>query len=162
MIGHLAQSASQQGFHNDGGNPQLGKSVIQVFARTTFVIIVVPVAVVGLNLYKVPLVLVVMVQHPVIDSHITVEREAQVLDSSCSTLFHQPIQQAVVQKALVQVVHTATTYRVQQQIVYVVRLHILQAVLEDFLSSLEAVLLRTEVRQLCSYEVLVSAIAAFL
>ena len=162
MVGHFAQPAAQQGFHDDGGNLQFGQPVIQVFARTALVLIVVPVAVVSLNLYKVPFVFVVMVQHPVKDSHIAVEREAQVPDSPCSPLFHQPVQQAVVEEALVQVVHTAATYRVQEQIVYIVRLHILQAVLEDLLSCLEAVLLGTEVRQLRSYEVLVPAVAALL
>ena len=102
-----------------------------------------------------------MVQHPVIDGHIAVEREAQVADASCLSLLHQPVQQSVVQIALVQVLHAAA-YRVQQQVVNVIRLQILQTVLKHLLTGLQAVLLRTEVGQLGGQEILVPAVAALL
>ncbi len=103
-----------------------------------------------------------VLQHIVEDRYIAVEREAQVAYASLLALLHQPVQQSVVQEALAQVVHPATAYAVQQQIVDIVGLQVLQAVLEYLAALLEAVLLGAEVGELRSYIVRVSRASALL
>ena len=60
VVGHLGQPAAKQGFHDDDGNLALHEFVIQIFARASLVFFVVPIDVVRLYLYKVPMIFFMM------------------------------------------------------------------------------------------------------
>ena len=145
VVGHLAQASPEERFHDDSRYAALHQLAVQVLSATRAVGIVMPVAVVGLYLYEVPVILLVVLEQPVEDSHVTVEREAQIPDASCLALLHEPLQQAVVEVALVQCLHASTAHGMQQEVIYIVGLQVSEAVLKHLLPLLQRVLLGAEV-----------------
>ena len=97
---------------------------------------------------------------PVEDGDVAMEREAEVADASCLALFHEPVEQSVVEVSLVDGVHAASPDAVQQEIVYVVCLEIFKAAFKHRLAFLEFVLRGREVRHLCCDEVVAALVAA--
>ena len=86
------------------------------------------------------MVLVVVRQGPVEDGNVAVEREAEVADAACLALLHEPVEQSVVEVALVHGPHATAADAVQEEVVDVVGLQVLQAALEHSLALLEVVL----------------------
>ena len=108
------------------------------------------------------MVLVVVCEGPVIDSHVAVEGEAEVADASCFALLHEPVEQSVVEVSLVYRPHATTADAVQEEVVDVVSLKELEATLEHGFAFLEVVLRGREVGQLRSDEVVASLVSACL
>ena len=97
-----------------------------------------PVEEVHLNLYKVPMELVVVFQQVVEGTDVTMIGESKVLDASCLTLLQQEFQQSIVEESLVQRVHAAIANAVQQVVVDVVDLQPFEGLLVHALRLAEA------------------------
>ena len=97
-----------------------------------------PVEEVHLNLYKVPMELVVVFQQVVEGTDVTMIGESKVLDASCLTLLQQEFQQSIVEESLVQGVHAAIANAVQQVVVDVVDLQPFEGLLVHALRLAEA------------------------
>ena len=106
------------------------------------------------------MILVVVCQSPVIDCHVAVEGEAEVADASCFALLHEPVEQAVVEVALMHRPHASAADAVQQEVVDVVGLQVLQAALEHGLAFFEVVLRGREVGELGGDEVVAAFVSA--
>ena len=95
MLGQFREAATQQRFHDDGGNMaflQFGVQVVGIYVVARGVL---PVYVIELYLYEVPMHLVVHGQHFVEHFFGTVERESQIADTSRFTFLHQEVYHAI-------------------------------------------------------------------
>ena len=106
-VRHIGQTTAKKGFHDNGRNAPLLQFAVKIdgigVAVVDFVGIL-PVEVVELNLYKIPVVasFIVPFQEHIENRHIAVIREAKVADASSLLLFHQPVEDAVVHIASVE------------------------------------------------------------
>ena len=160
VVGHLRQTSAEQGLHDNDGDVPPHQFFVEVLAGASLVLLVVPVDVVGLNLHEVPVILVVVCEGPVEDGDVAMEREAEVADAACFTLFHEPVEQSVVEVALMDRPHASAADAVQEQIVDVVGLQELQAALEHGLALLEVVLRGREVGELRGDEIVAALVSA--
>ena len=83
-----------------------------------------PVKEVHLNLAEVPVILLLMVEQPVKITDVTMIGESQVLDTTCLTLLHQEIEDAVIEETTLERIH-ASTNAMQQVVVDMVDLQAL-------------------------------------
>ena len=114
---------------------------------------IVPVQVVQLYLYEIPVVLVVQGHNLVEDFLLAVEREAEVADAASLALLHEEVHHAVVHIACVELLHSAA-HSVQQIVVEIVHLQFLQRVTVHLNGLLALVVLGVEVREFRGHEVL--------
>ena len=126
VFGQLGQTSAQQRFHDDGRYVaflQFGVEVVgvNVASRSIF-----PVYIVQLNLYEVPVHLVVHGQNFVEYILCAVEREAQVTDATCLAFLHQEIDHAIFNVAGAESLDAAVANGVQQVVVDVVHLQFLE------------------------------------
>ena len=162
ILWQVSQTATQQGLHDDGRNAALlefGIQVAGIDVAAVDLVGIVPVKVVQLYLYEVPMVFVVHGQHLVEDILVAVEREPEVSDAARLALFHQEVHHAIVDIAAVELVH-ATANGVQQVVVDVVDLQLFHGVVIHRHAGLATLRRGMEVRQLGGYKILRALVSA--
>ena len=128
MLGNIRQASAQQRFHHHYRNVLAAHLLVQVVGIHVTSRCVLPVGIVQLNLHEVPVHLVVHGQCPVEFLFCTVERPAQVTNTSGFALLEQEVEQTVVKETALQAAFSGSTQHVQQVIVDVVHLQVLQRV----------------------------------
>ena len=127
---HTGQGTTSEGLHHDGLHADLLHLVVQVLGIGILPPArlvergMAPIEVVHLNLGKVPVVLVLMVEQEVKHAHVTMVGEAQVADASRLALPQQELEQAVVQEAPLEGVHPAAANAMEQIIIDMVDLQV--------------------------------------
>ena len=84
------------------------------------------------------MVFIIMVEQPVEHLHITVVGESEVTDASCLLLFHEEVEQSVVDESPVELIHTAAADAVHQVVVDIVDLQPLKRAFIHPLALIEA------------------------
>ena len=119
-----------------------------------------PVEEVHLNLHKIPVILVVVVDEPVKHAHVAMIGESQVSYASCFALFHEEVEQAVIQESLLELFHAALPHTVHEVVIDVVDAQLLERVLIHFLGTIESPVFLVIVRHLGGNKILVTWVAA--
>ena len=130
-----------------------------------------PVHIVELNLYEVPMVFSGIVQAEQIVNHldIAVVRPSQVADAALSLLLHAPVEHTVVEEPCVEGFHAVEVVALQvagrhadavkQIIVDMVGLQLLERIFEHGYAGFVAPGFGSKVREFCRYEVLGAVVA---
>ena len=119
-----------------------------------------PVEEVHLYLHEVPVILVIVVDEPVEDLNIAVIGEPQVAYATGLSLLEQEVEQPVVDKARVEVLHATLPDAVQQVVVDVVGAQLLERIVVHLLGLLQRPCLCAIVRHLGGDVVAVARVAA--
>ena len=158
ILRQIGQTPSKQGFHNhsrDAPLLQLGIEIAGINIVLTDLIGIVPVEIVQLYLYKVPVVLV-MQRNDLIEHRLfAVERETEVTDTTRLALLHQIVHNAIIDVTAIEFVHSAAN-SVQQVIVEIVHLQFLQRVLIHLNGFLPLPIIAVEVGEFRGYEIFVT------
>ena len=163
IVGQIAQPASQEGLHDHGGNTSLLQLPIEVDGIGVSVVHllgVLPVHVVKLYLHKVPLVFVVLGEQIIKHLHVSMIGKTQVADAPGFTFLEQEVQHAVVQVALMEVFHAASSHAVQEHVVDVIHLQFLEGVMVHGKGTLSGLRLGREVGELGGYIVALAGMPA--
>ena len=107
---------------------QLSVQITGIHITVINLVGIVPVQVVQLYLYEVPVIFVVHGKYLVKYRFLTMEGETKVADASCLTLFHQEVHHAVINITTIKLIH-ASTNSMQQIVVDIVYLQFLQGFL---------------------------------
>ncbi len=95
------------------------------------------------------------------DIDITMVRKTEVADASFFALFHQPVENSIVDVAMVEFSHAvyADSYAVQQQVIHIVHLQFAKGILEHFDGGFPAPRRRREIGQFSGNEIFRTVVA---
>ena len=110
-IGHVGESAAQEGFHDDGRNAALLQFAIEIHGIRVQLVDFVGIVPVQIVQHEIPMILafVVPFQGQVEHLDIAMIGETEVADASFLLLFYQPVEDSVVNISAVEILHAVVT-----------------------------------------------------